>query len=307
MNRNNPLEPQSFIATSRYEIIAAAGSKYCPVPLNVALKELLAKDKKYAVVGLPCHMHGIRKAETHFARLRENIVLHVGLFCSHTVNFVGTQFLLEKMRIKREQVTGLKYRGMGWPGTMVIQFEGNSRLEIPYLEGWNAYWPIFSAFFFAPYRCLICPDLTNELSDISFGDAWLPELKQERLGESVVITRKNIAEDILTLMSSVKMISIRQVSLRKAIQSQKFGIGFKKKDLASRLTLLRLLGKETPRFIPQPSSPSSFMAYLRALIPYFSIWASSNKHIRPFLTNIPFPVFRLYSKVSKVLSLEGFS
>jgi len=63
MNDKNPLEPKVFIARSKEEIISASKSKYCPVPANITLKEILKEDGKFAVVGLPCHIHGIRKAE----------------------------------------------------------------------------------------------------------------------------------------------------------------------------------------------------------------------------------------------------
>ena len=63
MSEQNPLEPQPFIARTKEQIISAAKSKYCPVPANIALKEILKEDGKFAVVGLPCHVHGIRKAE----------------------------------------------------------------------------------------------------------------------------------------------------------------------------------------------------------------------------------------------------
>jgi len=65
MKKENPLEPEPFIARTKEEIIEASKSKYCPVPANIALKEIMdsKSGEKFAVVGLPCHIQGIRKFE----------------------------------------------------------------------------------------------------------------------------------------------------------------------------------------------------------------------------------------------------
>ncbi|OFV67263.1 MAG: coenzyme F420 hydrogenase subunit beta [Candidatus Syntrophoarchaeum caldarius] len=75
MKKDNPLEPEPFIARTREEVIEARGSKYCPVPANVALKEILnsKEGEKFAVVGLPCHIHGLRKAQQVNEKLKEGV------------------------------------------------------------------------------------------------------------------------------------------------------------------------------------------------------------------------------------------
>lgn len=102
MKNDNPLEPEPFIARTKEDIIGASTSKYCPVPANIALKEIIdsKKGEKFAVVGLPCHMHAIRKAEQINKKLSEKTVLHVGIFCGHSSNFLGTKLWLDKFRIK---------------------------------------------------------------------------------------------------------------------------------------------------------------------------------------------------------------
>ena len=76
MKKDKPLEPEPFIARTREEIIEARGSKYCPVPANVALREILEANEgeRFAVVGLPCHIHGMRRAQRVDARLKERVV-----------------------------------------------------------------------------------------------------------------------------------------------------------------------------------------------------------------------------------------
>jgi coenzyme F420 hydrogenase subunit beta len=305
MKQNSPLEPEPFIARTKNEIIAASKSKYCPVALNVALKELQVENGKFAVVGLPCHIRGIRKAETIFRGLEKKIVLHIGLLCSHTVNFIGTEFLLKKIGVKKEDVVKIDYRGNGWPGLMSIQVRDGRNLTMPFTGGWNAYWSIFSSFLFTPMYCTLCSDLFNEFSDISLGDAWLKELKHEKVGESVIITRTPIADEILSLMETAGMISVKKIHHRKVKESQAFSLYFKKGNFSERLSLLKMFSKRVPD--NSLKSNSHFLSLLAAPLPYISIRISSGKHLRSILLRIPLPLFRIYFGLFKsVFLLSGY-
>jgi coenzyme F420 hydrogenase subunit beta len=302
MKKDKPLETEPFIARSKEEILSAFKSKYCPVPANKALKQILAEAGRFAIVGLPCHIHGIRKAGLLNPELRKKIVLHICLMCSHTVNFLGTEFIIQKMRVPKEQVSQLSYRGRGWPGAMTIKLKNRSLFSIPLVGSWISYWPIFSSFFFTPTRCTMCPDQTGELADISLGDAWLPELRSEKIGKSIIITRTKAAESILSEMVSSKAISIMRVEPEKVIQSQLLNLKFKKDDLSTRLSMVRFFGRQVPNFITIQNS-WSLISFLRALYIYFNIKISSSKRGRFLLDHLPFPFFRLYFGIYKLLCL----
>jgi len=301
MKEDKPLEPRPFLARTKSEILSATGSKYCPVPANEAAKQILIEKGRFAIVGLPCHIHGIRKAEHQNPRLKEKIVLHICLMCSHAVNFIGTEFIIEKLHIPRNRIDEVRYRGKGWPGSMTIKLRNGSSTSIPLVGTWSSYWPVFSSFLFTPTRCTMCPDQTGELADISLGDAWLPELRSDKIGESIIVTRTQIVENVLSEMVSMKLVSIRPTTPEKVKQSQALNLKFKKCDLSTRLTILSIFGKKIPDFVPKESSWSP-LAFLRALYIYFSIGISSNKHIRSLLVCLPFPLFRLYFGLYKSLS-----
>lgn len=303
MKSNKPLETEPLIARTRKEVVDASKSKYCPTAPNEALKQILKENGKFAVVGLPCHIHGIRKAEEVCKKLKERIVLHIGLMCSHMVNYIGTEFLLEKLGIDEAQVKSLSYRGNGWPGGMSVKVKNGSNKSIPLLGSWHSYWAIFSSYFFTPMRCLMCPDQTAELADISLGDAWLPELRHDRIGKSIIVTRTKIAEDILSAMSSTKVISLMAVESAKVKQTQGLNLKFKKDFFGTRLSMLRLFGNQTPKFKASAGNIWSPINFSRAFYPYFNIQLSSSKHVKSLLTHVPFPLFRLYFGVFKILSL----
>jgi coenzyme F420 hydrogenase subunit beta len=304
MRGDNPLEPEPFIARTTKEIISASRSKYCPVPINDAVKHILKEDGRFAVVGLPCHIHGVRKAEKKIKELREKIVLHLGIMCSHTVNFFGTEHLIKKLDIARDRVAKIDFRGHGWPGSMVIALKDSSTTIIPYVGRWKAYWPIFSSFFFTPRRCLMCPDETNELADISLGDAWIPELKGETKGEAVVVVRTKKGEEILDSALSAGVITLKPIRCQIVKNSQAVPLKFKKNDIGVRLAMVESSGQKTPNFnsIPCSSSSPSIFSFVRSLFVFFNVQMSENKILEKLLIGVPFPILRLYYGVYKFLS-----
>ena len=302
MTKSNPLETEGYIARSKEEILEASGSKYCPAPSNEALRHILDENGRFAVVGLPCHMHGVRKAEEANKKLKQKIVLHIGVMCSHIVNYAGTELILEKLGIDKKTVKTLAYRGGGWPGGMTVTLKNGARSFIPLFGTWGSYWSAFSSYLFTPIRCLSCPDHTAELADISFGDAWLPELHFGKAGVSIIVARTEIAEKFLSNLDSGKTMSLMEVDASKVKQTQKLLLKFKKDFFGSRMSLLKLLGNHTPDFKIQKSSLWSPIIFAKAFYPYFNVKLSSNGYVRVFLRYVPFPLFRLYFGVYKSLS-----
>jgi len=295
MRRDKPLLQESFIAKSKNEIVSASKSKYCPTSPNVVLKEVLKEDGRFAFVGLPCQIHGLRKAEMNIKGLREKIALHIGLFCSHTVNFNGTYFLLRKLGVTPGRVREIAYRGMGWPGCMFIRLKGDEALTLKYVGGWNAYWPLFSSFFFTPLRCLMCMDETNEFSDVSVGDAWLKESKTERIGKSIIVVRTETGREIVDSASSIGMLNLRPINPSKVKRSQFEPLKFKKRDFKARLAIIRRSGRKVPNFkVNAFRSSNSPVAYARNLFAIFNAEACEMSFFKTLLTYIPLPLFRLY-------------
>ena len=276
MEEGNPLEPESFIARTKEEILSASKSKYCPVTANIALKQILHEDGKYAVVGLPCHIHGIRKAEMVSKKLRERIILHFGIFCGHTPNFKATDFVLWRNGIRRGDIVKMDYRGNGWFGGMSIVLKDGRSKFIPYFD----YWDNGFGLYFFPRRCSLCKDGTCELSDISFGDAWLSELKNDKIGKSIFVTRSGIGESIVQSAKSKGIIEAVECASDKVIQSQANMLDFKKRKIISRFSVSNYFGKSVPVYnsISKPLK-LGIIDYLSSLLFYFSVFVASKEHM----------------------------
>jgi len=178
MDEKNPLMTKTFIAENKEDIIKASQSKYCPVNFDETLKKVMNSNKRYAFVGLPCHIRGIKKAELVNNKLKGKIVLHIGLFCDHMVNFIGTETLLEKFKLKKCHIEKLEYRF--WNGKksgMKIDLKNKQSFFIPSEKYWGC---LFELYFFTPKKCIVCDDFTSEYADISCGDAWIKNSIKEK-------------------------------------------------------------------------------------------------------------------------------
>jgi coenzyme F420 hydrogenase subunit beta len=281
MNKNNPLEPEAFIARTKQEIISASKSKYCPVPVNIVLKEILNSEphEKFAVVGLPCHIQGLRKAEQLNKNLSNKIPLHIGIFCGHTPTLLGTEFILNKvLNVEKDNVKNFAYRGDGWPSGISVTLNNNTKMHLPHHFLWGN---IFSQYFY-PFRCTLCYDQTCEFADISFGDAWLPEImeKDNKKGCSIMVARTEFGNNLLKEMNKSEIITMHETTSNKVRQSQ---YGFQlRKNLKTRLKFCSFFGHKTPIYSKRLLNPSKYYI-VKCIWFYFDIYISSKKSMWGFL------------------------
>ena len=301
MSVENPLNPEPFIARTREEILSAARSKYCPVPANMALKEILqaGEGERFAVVGLPCHLHGLRKAGILNDSLKRKIVLHFGLFCNHTPAFTATDYILHKVKIRREAVKNLEYRGEGWPGKMKINLKNKEILL-------DKYWDKGFGTLFSPWRCLLCSDAVSELSDISFSDAWIGEYSTDKVGTSLIISRSEMGEELLNNALDKGVISVAPITRKKVIWSTRQVAKFKK-GVPARFSILKRMGRQVPEYDMTFLKPG-VNAYLSSLQCYFRMYLGKRRFLWGILwdlscrSGIP---GRMILRIIKSLGLYG--
>jgi coenzyme F420 hydrogenase subunit beta len=128
----------------------------------------LRENLRYAFVGLPCHVHALRKLQKRGAAL--NVRYVIGLFCNHLPDFRYTQFLVERLSDREHEVRQIVYRGDGWPGETVLQMaDGNCRHG-----AFTTLWAEANAgsLKYALDPCRRCPLLFAAAADVSLGDPW---------------------------------------------------------------------------------------------------------------------------------------
>ena len=230
--RDDALKPQAVIATTREDIVSAASSKYCPVPMNIVLKDIPVG--RYAFVGLPCHIKGLRLRQKIDPQIREMIKLTVGLFCNHTPDFNATKYLLQNLRIDQQDVQRIRYRGQGWPGIMQIVLKDGQVVQIE-----NA-WKTGFGKYFVPKACSSCTDMFSDYADVSVGDPWLKEYEFDTQGTTLAMIRDHHTED---LVKSCSGLSLTPVSYETIYESQKDNFKIKKRRGGKRTPFISKIGR----------------------------------------------------------------
>ena len=190
MDEAEPWKAKAKILYGREEVVKAAQSKYTLLPLNAALKEVGNSKDAFALVGLPCHIHGLRLLQFNGWKPVDQIKYFLGLFCGFNMEAAATDFLIKKAGLKKEEIASLAYRSGDWPGGLLIKGKNGREVFIP-KRHYN-----YLNLQYVPSRCLLCPDLTNEFADISVGDAW-EKGSDRRGGWSRIIVRSDQGSDLL--------------------------------------------------------------------------------------------------------------
>lgn len=147
------------LTTSR-EALAAAGSRYAPVP-NAVMAVLGRPD--VAFVGKPCEVSAVRALAQETGKAAP---LLISFFCAGTPSQWATDSLVERLS-GTGTIADLWYRGHGWPGEFTVIGIDGTRTTESYDHSWGKeLGPTVQ------WRCKICPDAVGESADIVAADYW---------------------------------------------------------------------------------------------------------------------------------------
>lgn len=223
----NGLNQEVFIATTPEEIITSAQSKYCLFPTNQVLKAVLAFKGKVAYVGLPCQVQGLRMVMEKMPELKERITAIFSLFCGFNMKKEATSYLMKNAKLKDIQKIEYRAKERGQTGFRATDKTGKTVFFEKH--GYAFLNPLC-----CPKRCLLCPDLTGEFSDASFGDAW-----EEQGGWTRVLVRRKSIEKWFFEMQEKGMICLKPSCPDDIFKTQKQLINYKKRGIGKRLIMSR--------------------------------------------------------------------
>src|SRR5690606_23456092 len=95
---------------------------------------------------------------------------------------------------------------------------------------------------FKSNACDFCDDVLTELADISLGDAWIKPYRMDGLGNSIIITRTEIAELIVNGNDLV----LDSIDENKIIESQSGSFNHRHNGLLYRIQLYKSQGRIVP-------------------------------------------------------------
>ncbi len=309
----SPFVPKTFIARNRREILECVGSKYNPVPAAGAIREILREKGRFAFVGTPCQIQGLRKAEGLFPEIREKIALYVGLHCLGVFTYHFIDQVLGKAGLDRSEIASFRHRDKqwrGWPCDMRITTKSGRVINIEANE--SRLWP---RSFFTNWRCQLCFDKANEFSDISCGDCRIPEVQEvfrreghdtgKGLSEFVVRTaRGKVVVDRLISENKLRLQEIDPGPLSASI-----GVAGKKLGLDTFFRVARFFRLGLPVYGVEFSNASLEKSLKWKILKPWAVFSSSryfvvfslSKHrwFRRFLAKIPHKVL---GGINRVLS-----
>ncbi len=83
---------------------------------------------------------------------------------------------------------------------------------------------------FKANACDFCDDVTTELADISLGDAWLEPFNKDGKGTNVIVTRSELADEIIREGMKNDELSVEPLSLQRFLSSQQGSFNHRHKD-----------------------------------------------------------------------------
>ncbi|MEM4018255.1 MAG: Coenzyme F420 hydrogenase/dehydrogenase, beta subunit C-terminal domain [Sulfolobales archaeon] len=196
------------------EVVNYAGSIYAPVDITKALKEALKKELRIALVGLPCQIRGLRRSFQYLPHLKDNIKIVLGLYCFNMPSSKAAGYAVKTLlKVNPEKVSRLTFRGRGWPGYAVIAIDDGRTLKVPsqifYGSGLGQY--------FYGESCLVCPDHTAELADISLADPWTYK-RDISIGKTLVVIRTKLGLETLTRATELGYLRFEEIPELYAVQ-----------------------------------------------------------------------------------------
>lgn len=247
-----------IVARTREEILGAVKSKYAISPTNSVFAEILAVPGRYALVGLPCQIHGFSKAAELDPRLRERVVLTIGLFCHAAVEHEGYEIIWNSLGSAAEGATKFVSRIGKHPGTPhVVYSDGKSKpVYFPTKQGYRpSSMEIINILYrlYSPARCLTCFDASSEFADIAIGDPWMAPPENDvdfYKGWSFALIRTEGARKIYQDMVSAGVITSKNVTRSEAIACNKLMSTEKRWRAFRIIETHRRQGKAIPAYGP---------------------------------------------------------
>ncbi|MFQ5706567.1 MAG: Coenzyme F420 hydrogenase/dehydrogenase, beta subunit C-terminal domain [bacterium] len=297
MDEAHPLQPRVYIARTAQEILAAQQSKYLPVPVGMIIQEIMRNEGRFAVVALPCHIHGIRLAQQKMPRVRKRIVLQIGLVCGFHPSFTNTTFLVRRAGVKNfEEIKEIRYRDDTWPGGFnVIKKDGSNNMIHPVQD---FFW---SHALFERERCVTCTDAMAEFGDIVCGDEWRDDgvvRDDYKRGWSYVITRTETGSNVVKKLVAEGILYVEPTHPNVIKSGMMPTINLKKKIAFAAIKIRKWLGLAVPNYHNlQPGEKLKFKHYLGAgvllAVPAFFEISFINRLVVKFPTKF----FRKYMRL----------
>jgi coenzyme F420 hydrogenase subunit beta len=241
MQEATPPRGDVKVVCSKDELVFSQKSKYTPIPLLKAIKQISQIKSGIAIVGLPCHIHGLCNLFDVFPELTKTHVYKIGLICEGIMTAVGIDFMGHKATT--EQLKHFVWRDKtcsSYPGKPVAYTVKNQKIVL------KSSLRMAIKNFFLPTRCLLCFDKLNALSDIVIGDPHGIDGIDRLNGESLTLVFTTKGMEIIKQAIKFGAVILRGTNIADAVKGQ--GIDKKGADWQGYMQAWSSMGKPMPSY-----------------------------------------------------------
>jgi len=247
-----------FVATTREQILGSCGSKYTIIPLDMAFDQVFKTPGPIAMVGVPCHIHAVRKYQKIRKSLNDKLPLIIGLACHMAFEPECLEDLLAKNKIPERDVRSVSFRSGKWPGGIQATVAGGRKQNLHKSDVKSGAYNYLARLYY-PERCLTCTDFSAELADLMVSDPWMRNDDGDYMfkdSRSLVLLRSEKAERLF--MEAVADGVLEYVELPVSMFDEQFGafVRHKKVHAPMRVEELRRSGRRHPEYFtayPEPT------------------------------------------------------
>jgi coenzyme F420 hydrogenase subunit beta len=198
-----------ILATTLEELRKATRFTAEMVSVNSLLRKAVVEKgfKKIGIVGMPCHIHPLRKIQmaNRPSQIARAIKLTLGLFCASTYYFEGIKHLLFEFAglDKMEEIVSLDYKGGAWPGSLTAATRDG---KIHHVATKHEYTWHFLGPGSKRDRCLMCPDFSARVADVAMGDVFQKVSPDPNI--NAILVRTKTGEDIVKQAVKAGVLSV---------------------------------------------------------------------------------------------------
>jgi len=271
MREDTPPRGDYALVRSSKVLFASQKSKYTPIPLLRAIREIKNVNGTIAIVGLSCHFHGLQNLCDVYKWLAKKDIIKIGLICDRVMTTGAIDFIA--MQATEKPVKKFVFRDKqkpSYPGNPTVTTVDDKE----YVLGKSVRMSMKD--FFTPARCRLCFDKLNVYADVVLGDPHGVENVDSKNGETLIITRTQKGSEIISKAKKSRYIILRDADKKSVIEGQ--GIAKKKKEWVSYVSAWKEMGRITPNYPFTPELTKEFKKEKKHLLHALSLDEYSSKN-----------------------------
>ncbi len=225
---------------------AISKTRYFPVTLQDLFVRIRSMEGRIAVSGVACFVKAVRMRQAEDADFAAKVSFVVGIICGGLKSSFFTDYLAdragagighhsEEYRVKDAASTSNDY-----------SFSALDANDNPHQMKMRIVGDMWGTGLFKARACDYCTDVLTELADISLGDAWLPEYRKDGLGNSVIVSRSKLSDEIIRRGISSHELATEQCAAARVVESQRSSFLHRRDALGFRIGVAKLMRQPVP-------------------------------------------------------------